>query len=132
MVGQRLGLAISFFVFMATFVLGYQLMISNFDIDYVARYTSYETPTVYKISALWAGQSGSLFFWLFILSIFNTITIIQNQSRHHNLMPWVIITLSVIQLFFLVLTNFITNPFEPTQADFEIVNGNGLNLFFKI
>ena len=127
LVGQRLGLAISFFVFMATFVLGYQLMISNFDIDYVARYTSYETPTVYKISALWAGQSGSLLFWLFILSIFNTITIIQNQSRHHNLMPWVIITLSVIQLFFLVLTNFITNPFEPTQADFEIVNGNGLN-----
>ena len=102
-------------------------MISNFDIDYVARYTSFETPTVYKISALWAGQSGSLLFWLFILSIFNTITIIQNQSKHHNLMPWVIITLSTIQLFFLVLTNFITNPFEPTQADFEIVNGNGLN-----
>ena len=114
-------------MFISTFVLGHQLMISNFDIDYVARYTSFETPTVYKISALWAGQSGSLLFWLFILSIFNTITIIQNQSKHHNLMPWVIITLSTIQLFFLVLTNFITNPFEPTQADFEIVNGNGLN-----
>ena len=54
LVGQRLGLAISFFVFISTFVLGHQLMISNFDIDYVARYTSFETPTVYKISALWA------------------------------------------------------------------------------
>ena len=125
--GQRLGLAISFFVFISTFVLGYQLFVSNFDIDYVARYTSFETPNIFKISALWAGQSGSLLFWLFILSIFNTITIIQNQDRHLNLMPWVIITMSVIQLFFLILTNFITNPFEPTQADFVIQNGNGLN-----
>ena len=125
--GQRLGLAISFFVFISTFILGYQLFISNFDIDYVARYTSYETPNIFKISALWAGQSGSLLFWLFILSIFNTITIIQNQDRHLNLMPWVIITMSVIQLFFLILTNFITNPFEPTQADFVVQNGNGLN-----
>ena len=125
--GQRLGLAISFFVFISTFILGYQLFISNFDIDYVARYTSYETPNIFKISALWAGQSGSLLFWLFILSIFNTVTIIQNQDRHLNLMPWVIITMSVIQLFFLILTNFITNPFEPTQADFVVQNGNGLN-----
>ena len=46
LVGQRLGLAISFFVFISTFVLGHQLMISNFDIDYVARYTSFDTPTV--------------------------------------------------------------------------------------
>ena len=45
--GQRLGLAVSFFVFIATFVLSYQLLISNFDIDYVARYTSFETPTIY-------------------------------------------------------------------------------------
>ena len=125
--GQRLGLAISFFVFISTFVLGYQLFISNFDIDYVARYTSYETPNIFKVSALWAGQSGSLLFWLFILSIFNTVTIIQNQDRHLNLMPWVIITMSAIQLFFLILTNFITNPFEPTQADFVVQNGNGLN-----
>ena len=68
--GQRLSLGISFFVFLSTFILWYQLIISNFDIDYVARYTSLETPFIYKISALWAGQSGSLLFWLFILSIF--------------------------------------------------------------
>ena len=84
-VGQRLALGVSFFVFLATFILSYQLMISNFDIDYVARYTSIETPTIYKISALWAGQSGSLLFWLFILSIFSTITILQNQQKHYSL-----------------------------------------------
>jgi len=125
--GQRLALGISFFVFLATFILTYQLIGSNFHIDYVARYTSLETPFIYKISALWAGQSGSLLFWLFILSIYSTITIIQNQSKHHGLMPWVIISLAIIQMFFLVLTNFVTNPFMPTEADFLVTNGNGLN-----
>ena len=71
--GQRLSLGISFFVFLSTFILWYQLIMSNFDIDYVARYTSLETPFIYKISALWAGQSGSLLFWLFILSIFGAL-----------------------------------------------------------
>ena len=51
--GQRLALGISFFVFLATFIPAYQLVQSNFDIDYVARYTSLETPVVYKISALY-------------------------------------------------------------------------------
>ena len=127
LVGQRLALCVSFFIFLATFILSYQLIISNFDIDYVARYTSIETPTIYKISALWAGQSGSLLFWLFILSIFSTITIIQNQNKHHQLMPWVIISLTITQMFFLILTNYVTNPFKPTEADFVVVNGNGLN-----
>ena len=127
LLGQRLALCVSFFIFLATFILSYQLIISNFDIDYVARYTSIETPTIYKISALWAGQSGSLLFWLFILSIFSTITIIQNQNKHHQLMPWVIISLTITQMFFLILTNYVTNPFKPTEADFVVVNGNGLN-----
>jgi len=125
--GQRLALGVSFFVFLATFILGYQLIISNFDIDYVARYTSLETPVVYKISALWAGQSGSLLFWLFILSIYATVVILQNQRKHHGLMPWVIISLVIVQMFFLVLTNYVTNPFKATEADFIVANGNGLN-----
>ena len=125
--GHRLALGISFFVFLATFILSYQLIISNFDLDYVARYSSLETPTMYKISALWAGQSGSLLFWLFILSVYTTITTIQNQNKHNRLMPWVIITLASVQMFFLVLTNFVTNPFMPTEADFVVANGNGLN-----
>ena len=28
---------------------------------------------------------------------------------------------------FLILTNYVTNPFKPTEADFVVVNGNGLN-----
>ena len=95
--------------------------------DYVAHYTSQETPLIYKFTALWAGQSGSLLFWLFILSLYAIIAILQNQRSQLKLMPWVMIVLVTVQLFFLILVNFITNPFAPTETDFVIANGLGLN-----
>jgi cytochrome c-type biogenesis protein CcmF len=96
-------------------------------VDYVAHYTSQETPLIYKFTALWAGQSGSLLFWLFILSLYAIIAILQNQRSQLKLMPWVMIVLVTVQLFFLILVNFITNPFAPTETDFVIANGLGLN-----
>ena len=125
--GRRMAIVVSFLVIIATIILVNELISSNFDIDYVAHHTSLETPGIYKFSALWAGQSGSLLFWLFILSIFSLITIYQNRNRYKKMMPWILVVILVVQLFFLILTNFITNPFEPTKADFEVVNGLGLN-----
>ena len=125
--GQRAALAVSLLSFFATIILTQLLMTSNFDVDYVAHYTSQETPLIYKFTALWAGQSGSLLFWLFILSLYAIIAILQNQRSQLNLMPWVMIVLVTVQLFFLILVNFITNPFAPTETDFVIANGLGLN-----
>jgi len=125
--GRRMAIIVSVLVIIATLVLVKELITSNFDVDYVAHYTSIETPTVYKFTALWAGQSGSLLFWIFILSIYSLITIFQNRNRYHRMMPWVLCVILTVQLFFLILTNFITNPFEPTNADFIVANGLGLN-----
>ena len=125
--GRRMAIVVSFLVIIATIILVNELISSNFDIDYVAHHTSLETPGIYKFSALLAGQSGSLLFWLFILSIFSLIAIYQNRNRYHKMMPWIIIVILFIQLFFLILINYITNPFEPTNADFEVANGLGLN-----
>lgn len=38
----------------------------HFEIAYVASYSSKELPLLYKISAFWAGQQGSLLLWLLI------------------------------------------------------------------
>ena len=38
----------------------------HFEIAYVASYSSRELPLMYKISAFWAGQQGSLLLWLLI------------------------------------------------------------------
>jgi len=125
--GRRMAIIVSALVIIATLMLVKELITSNFDVDYVAHYTSIETPTIYKFTALWAGQSGSLLFWVFILAIYSLIMIFQNRNRYHRMMPWVLCVVLTVQLFFLILINFITNPFEPTNADFVIANGLGLN-----
>lgn len=98
--GQRLSLASSGLSVISTIILTNELILGNFDLDYVAHYTSNETPLLYKITALWAGQSGSMLFWLAILSIYAIIVVLQNRKEHHLLMPWVIIVITIVQLFF--------------------------------
>ncbi|MEE2876958.1 MAG: heme lyase CcmF/NrfE family subunit [Candidatus Neomarinimicrobiota bacterium] len=126
-VGQRTCLTVCFLVVLATITLLAGLMKSDFNVDYVAKYTSIGTPTIYKFTALWAGQSGSLLFWLFVLSCYVAVVIVQNRNRHEKLMPYVIMTLSVIQGFFLLMVNFVANPFAPVETDFILQDGLGLN-----
>jgi cytochrome c-type biogenesis protein CcmF len=125
--GWRATVVVSALTILATLILLYELLLSNFDISYVAHYTSLETPTFYKITALWAGQSGSLLFWLFILSVYTLIVLYQYRNSYSKLMPWIIIVLVFVQIFFLILVNIVENPFMPTDADFVVINGNGLN-----
>ena len=42
----------------------------DFNIEYVAAYTSRNLPDGYIFSAFWAGQKGSLLFWAVVLSLF--------------------------------------------------------------
>ena len=125
--GWRATVVVSALTIIATLILLNELLLSNFDISYVAHYTSLETPTFYKITALWAGQSGSLLFWLFILSVYTLIVLYQYRNSYSKLMSWIIMVLVIVQIFFLILVNIVENPFTPTDADFVVINGNGLN-----
>ncbi len=125
--GWRAAFSVSILCIFSTILMLNELLTSNFDINYVALHTSLETPILYKITALWAGQSGSLLFWLFILSVYSLIVLFENKKILSQLSPWVIMSIIFVQLFFLLIVNFLENPFTPTKADFVIVNGNGLN-----
>ena len=55
----------------AVFALEYLMITSDFNVEYVAKYTSRSLPLIYKIAALGGGQAGSLLFWLFLLTIYS-------------------------------------------------------------
>ena len=113
--------------FLAFFCLLNELLISNFNLQYVAQYTSYETPVFYKVTALWAGQAGSLLFWSFITALFAVTYIFTTLKKLKTLKFHSYIILSFIFSFFILLSNFIANPFEPVSSDIIVQNGNGLN-----
>ena len=79
------------------------------------------------MTALWAGQAGSLLFWSFITSLFTVIYIFETLKKMENLKFNSYLILSFIFSFFIILSSFIANPFEPVSSDIVVQNGNGLN-----
>ncbi len=109
----------------ASIALLYALVTRDFQVEYVANYTSRELPLFYTISAFWAGQDGSLLLWAWLLALFSYIVVLQNRYKNRELMPYVISVLSAIELFFLILLIFPSNPFS--RLPFIPENGQGMN-----
>jgi len=88
------------------------LLRSDFSLEYVASYSSTTLPTVYKITALWGGQQGSLLLWTLLLSVFTGIVAFQNRARNSEISPYVLIVLAGVAVFFLGMLNLVTRPFD--------------------
>src|SRR5437868_2022041 len=98
----------------------------DYSIKYVARTSDSVQPIFYKITSYWGGLDGSIMFWVFLLSIFGSIAVYVNRERHRELIPYVVATISTVQMFFLFLMVIHKNPFTTylTKAPRE---GDGLN-----
>lgn len=99
----------------------------DFNIEYVASYTSRNLPDYYLISAFWAGQKGSLLFWAVVLGIFGALAQALTSSRHKHLLPYVAGVTSLVVAFFVSVMLFgdHANPFE--RLAFTPPDGRGLN-----
>ncbi len=97
----------------------------DFGYRYVAGYSNRELGLFYKITGLWAGQTGSLVFWALLLAFFSSVVVIQNRRRNREFMPYVTGTLLVVLAFFLVVVLAASNPFE--RMAFSPLDGRGLN-----
>ena len=92
--------------------LEYFFFTDDFSMAYVAAHSNKALPAFYKFAALWAGQEGSLLWWSFLLSIYVFLALFLNRNKHPELMPYVGVTLSGVQIFFLTLNNFVASPFH--------------------
>jgi cytochrome c-type biogenesis protein CcmF len=101
------------------------LLSHDFNIEYVAQYTSRNLPLSYVVAAFWAGQKGSLLFWATILSIFGATAQTVTSRRHQALLPYVAAITNVVVAFFVLTMLFSANPFE--RLPFTPEDGRGLN-----
>ena len=117
-------------VALASGILVYKLLVSDFSFSYVAEHSNRSMPVLYKFAAWWGGQEGSLLFWTFLLSTYAAVVVFTNRRRHRDMMPWVVGVLATLQAFFLLLNNFIANPFRMLAVDRMITpvqDGQGLS-----
>jgi cytochrome c-type biogenesis protein CcmF len=99
---------------------------NDFSIKYVAHYSDTVTPLFYKLTSYWGGLDGSIMFWVFLLSVFGSTAVYVNRERHRELIPYVVATISTVQMFFLYLMVSHNNPFT-TFLSGAPAEGEGLN-----
>jgi len=128
--GERAVLAIWGLLTIASGYLVYALQTDDFRLAYVAGHSNRTMPALYKFTAWWGGQEGSLLLWSWILSSYAAIVVWQNRRKFRAMMPYVTATLMVVQAFFLLLISFPLSPFEVLAVGREVTSvadGRGLN-----
>ena len=133
-VAQRSVYAVFGSVVFAVLCLIYLLVTSNMNIEYVAAYTNRDLPYFFKFT-FWAGQAGSLLLWSLLLAGYSFAVTFRYRNAHGELIPYVIMTTMVTQIFFLSLNLWSANPFselvtvlpDGSTTPFVPVDGRGLN-----
>ena len=95
----------------ASAVIVHAFVTDNYAIKYVQRYSDSADPLAYKIASYWGGLDGSIMFWVFLLGVFGALAVYTNRERHRELIPYVVATIAVTEMFFIFLMIAHNNPF---------------------
>jgi cytochrome c-type biogenesis protein CcmF len=98
---------------------------SDFSFALVAEGSSTDTPTFYKVTALWATQDGSLLLWATLLGLFASAVLFLTRRSLRDIAPWATAVLGCVAAFFLFLMVGFENPFDTLAVAPQ--EGAGLN-----
>ncbi|HUV69523.1 MAG TPA: cytochrome c-type biogenesis CcmF C-terminal domain-containing protein [Terracidiphilus sp.] len=119
------GLASFATVSLAVFALLWAIFSNDFSLAYVLHESNRALPGPYKFAALWSGQEGSLLLWAWLLSGYSFVLRFR-RNTDARLIALVSAILAGVEVFFLLLLNFVALPFAmapgPLPAD-----GYGMN-----
>ncbi len=110
--GRRGLLLLLALVSLASFSLFYALLTDDFSVAYVEATSRIDQPTMYKISAFWSSQEGSLLLWLWMLVIYTTLVAYLWEREAGQLLPHALAVLSFVSAFFSLIVAFIADPFR--------------------
>jgi cytochrome c-type biogenesis protein CcmF len=107
---------------------------SDFSLELVAGNSSTTTPTLYKATAMWGSQAGSLLLWAFVLSIAGSAVLYATRNRLRELAPWATAVMAGVATFFIglmmagtIFPSAETYPFAALAAAQVPLEGAGLN-----
>src|SRR5438270_4035372 len=121
---RRAGMASFIAVLVAAGALVYTALTDDFSVAYILHHSNRALPAPYKFAVLWSGQEGSILFWALLLSAYGFVLRLRHKVDQ-RLVAVASTVLAAIQIFFLILVNFVANPFG--IMDSIAADGNGLN-----
>ena len=97
----------------------------NFSVLYVAQNSNQALPLFYKVAALWGGHEGSLYLWVWILTLYTVIVAWHGRSRYPAHLPVILSVQGWLMVGFFGLILFLSSPFErllPAAPDGQDLN----------
>lgn len=85
---------------------------SNFSVQYVGSHSNTQLPLFYKVSALWGGHEGSLYLWLWVLTLYTVVVAWHGRRHYSERLPTILAVQGWLVVGFLGLILFLSNPFE--------------------
>jgi cytochrome c-type biogenesis protein CcmF len=106
------------------------LIVGDFRLVYVAAHSNKDMSTIYKFTAWWGGQEGSLLLWSWLLSTYSAVIVFSNRRKFRDMMPLVTSILMTTLAFFVGMITFVASPFRVLMAGkgvIDVGDGNGLS-----
>jgi cytochrome c-type biogenesis protein CcmF len=99
----------------------------DFSFALVQQHSSIDTPSFYKLGAMWSSQEGSLLLWAWVLSIAASAALFATRGKLRELVPYATAVMAAVAAFFTGLMLFAggVNPFETLSP--VPLDGVGLN-----
>jgi cytochrome c-type biogenesis protein CcmF len=127
---ERAVYAIWALLTLASAILVCLLIEGDYRLAYVAGHSNKAMSTIYKFTAWWGGQEGSLLLWSWLLATYSAVVVYTNRRKFRDLMPIVIAIMMTTLGFFVAMITFVASPFQVLMLGRGIVDvgdGNGLN-----
>lgn len=110
------------FSFALLYLLMQILSRARYDLSYVYGYSSPHDETIYRVSALWAGQEGSMLLWLTLCAWAAVLIAARTRDRMRFAVSFYMLTVAVFGVVLLISDPFARTPdFRPGMV------GSGLN-----
>lgn len=119
------ALAVTLSLTVAVLVLEFELVTGNFSVWAVFQHTNRALPLAYRLAALWGGDSGSVLFWGWILSLYTGYAATFGWAKERRLTPLAVPLLGALLVFFTAVSNFGVDPFRLVPG--FPTNGGGLD-----
>jgi cytochrome c-type biogenesis protein CcmF len=100
---------------------------NDFSFSLVAEHSSIQTPSFYKLGAMWSSQEGSLLLWAWVLSIAASAALWATRKKLRQVVPWATAVMMGVAAFFTGLMLFAPGVDPFAVSDPVPANGVGLN-----
>jgi cytochrome c-type biogenesis protein CcmF len=124
-VGVNAAIAVFLLTTVGGITLIHAFVTSNFSVLYVASHSNTLLPMFYKVAALWGGHEGSLYLWVWVLTLYTVIVAWHGRQRYPDHLPVILAVQGWLTVGFFGLILFLSSPFErlfPIPADGQDLN----------